>query len=463
MTPLRDLPARAVPVVAVLLAAALAAACAGAGADEVAAAPSPAGAEALVVARGDLAPRLLLTGELHAARGHDLVVPRAPTWRLQIRWLADDGAEVRAGDPVVEFDSTEFTSSLEQRRLTLAESGSDRERTRARGEVAEAEKLFALEQKRAELAKAESRAVVPPDLLSPREHQDRQLALERARVEVAKAEEDLATTRAANRSELEMKAIELARLRREIEVAERALAELTLRAPVDGLFIVEGNRWEGGRKLQEGDNVFVGMAVARMPDLSSMEVEAMLSDVDDGRLRPGMAARCTLDAYPETAYPCRVRAVAPVAREADRTALLRYFDVGLELDGTDVGRMRPGMSVQVEVAGDAAQGVLLVPRRALDFGATAAATAATARARLADGGWRAVELGPCDAQRCVVVAGLEEGTRLAPAPATLARTSEPPPEPPAGPPNPEPPSPEPAPTDPVPRRAAAAGATGAAR
>lgn len=401
--------------------ATLAAACAGAGADEAVLAAAGEVDDALVVRRGDFTNRLLLTGELHAARAHDLVVPRAPTWRLQIRWLAEDGAEVRAGDPVVEFDSTEFTSNLEQRRLTLAENGSDLERTRARGEVTEAEKLFALEQKRAELAKAESKAQVPPDLVSPREHQDRQLALERARVDVAKAEQDLAVTRDGNRADLEMKAIELARLGREIEVAERALSELTLRAPVDGLFIVEGNRWEGGRKLQEGDNVYVGMAVARMPDLSSMEVRAMLSDVDDGRVRPVMGALCTLDAYPETAYPCQVRAVAPVAREADRTALLRYFDVEVRLDGVDPQRMRPGMSVQVEVAATAAQGVLLAPRRALDL------AGAAPRAHLGGGEWRDVELGPCDAHLCIVEAGLEEGTRLAPAPATLERTSEPPP------------------------------------
>jgi hypothetical protein len=133
-----------------------------------------------------------------------------------------------------------------------------------------------------------------------------------------------------------------------------------------------------------------------------------------------------------------VRAVAPVAREADRTALLRYFDVQVRLDGTDPARMRPGMSVQVEVAGDTAvgegdavagepaAGALLAPRRALDLAGP------TPRARLADGGWSDVTLGPCDAHRCVVTSGLAEGTRLAPAPATLARTSEPPPVAPEG-------------------------------
>ena len=43
--------------------------------------------------------------------------------------------------------------------------------------------------------------------------------------------------------------------------------------------------WEG-RKLQEGDTVWVGMTVASLPDLDSMIVEASLSDVDDGRIAP---------------------------------------------------------------------------------------------------------------------------------------------------------------------------------
>jgi multidrug efflux pump subunit AcrA (membrane-fusion protein) len=174
------------------------------------------------------------------------------------------------------------------------------------------------------------------------------------------------------------------------------------------VFVVEENRWEGGRKLQEGDMVYVGMTVARLPDLSSMRVRAVLSDVDDGLVRPGMTATCSLDAYPDRAYPCRVTAVAPVARESDRSSLLRAFEVGLDLGAGEPGRMRPGMSVKVEVETAAAGGVLLAPRAALE------PTAAGARARLAGGGWREVTLGPCDAWQCAVEEGLEEGDRLAP-------------------------------------------------
>ena len=381
-----------------------AAGCSGAGAET---APTPATVGELTVRRGDLRQRLLLTGELRAVRARELVVPQSPSWRVQIRRLADDGAEVVAGEPVVEFDTTEFASDLEEKRLALREKENEVDRSRARGEVTEAEKGYALLAAEAALEKAASRADVPPGLLSARELQDRRLARERAEVEVAKAREDLEAAGRANRAEQEIARIDVERARREIEVAERALRDLTLLAPEDGVFVVEENRWEGGRKLQEGDMVFVGMTVARLPDLSSMRVRAVLSDVDDGRVTPGMAATCTLDAYPDTSRPCRVASVAPVARETDHASLLSFFEVGVELAGSDPERMRPGMSVKVDVETATVAGALLAPRRALDLAGPAP------RARLAGGGWREVTLGPCGPLECAVEAGLEEGQRLA--------------------------------------------------
>ncbi len=388
------------------LAALAAAGCAGAGAEVPAAAPA---AGPPVVRRGDLTRRVLLTGELRAARARDLVVPRAPTWRVQIRWLEEDGAEVAAGQKVVEFDSSEFTSDLEEKRLALGEKENELARSRARGEIDEAEKAFALEGKRTALEKAESRADVPEELLSARELQDRRLELERARIELDKAAEALEAARAAHAAERDIQRIAVDGARREIAVAERALAELTLTAPESGIFVVESSPWESARKLQEGDMVFIGMTVGRLPELASMQVEAVLWDVDEGRVGPGMQATCTLDAYPDRAYPCHLVRVAPVAREDEWSRQLRYFAVDVALDEHDPARMRPGMSVKVEVTTDHLADALLVPRVALDR------EARPPRARRADGGWSEVALGPCDTQECVVVSGLGEGERLAPA------------------------------------------------
>jgi hypothetical protein len=58
------------------------------------------------------------------------------------------------------------------------------------------------------------------------------------------------------------------------------------------------------------------------------------------------------------------------------------------------------------VEGEPIEDVLLVPREALDLSGD------TALAALADGPWVEVGLGSCDARHCVVLDGLEEGSRL---------------------------------------------------
>ncbi|HEX9944921.1 MAG TPA: efflux RND transporter periplasmic adaptor subunit, partial [Thermoanaerobaculia bacterium] len=303
------------------------------------------------------------------------------------------------------FDNSQFASDLEEKRLKASDAGSDLERTQAESKTSTAEKKFQVEKARSEVEKARIAAAVPRDLLSLREYQERQLALKRAESELAKAQEELAAQRKGSAADVQIKGISLEKSRREIRTAEQAIEVLTVQAPRDGMVLVSDLPWEA-RKFQEGDTVWPGMAVASLPDLSSMMVVANLSDVDDGRIAPGMEVLCTLDAYPGVTYRGRVMEISPVARESKRSALLRYFPVRIALEKSDPRRMRPGMSVRVEVLGPEVRDALLVPRAALDL------SGARPRALLAGGGGAEVRLGPCAATRCVVESGLKEGTRL---------------------------------------------------
>jgi len=377
--------------------------CSGAGAHAEAA--KGGGAEELKVHRGSFRQRELLTGELAAERGEALVVPRTNAFQLTIRWLAEDGTLVKAGDPVVSFDNSQFASDLEEKRLSAFNAASELDRLGAEAKTNLAEKRFAVEKARSEVEKARIAAAVPKDLLSLREYQDRQLALERARSTLAKAEVDLDAERRADVADVQVQKISLEKSRREIQTAEKAIEALTLRAPRDGMVLLSDHPFEG-RKLQVGDTIWVGMTVATLPDLSSMIVETNLPDVDDGRIAPRLEALCTLDAYPGVTYRGRVTEISPVARESRRNLLLRYFPVRVALEKSDPRRMRPGMSARVEVLGPEVKGALLVPREALDF------SGARPRALLAAGGAAEVRLGPSTARECVVTGGLEEGTRL---------------------------------------------------
>ena len=56
--------------------------------------------------------RVLLAGTLHAIQSAELRTPRTPMWELPVRWMAEDGAVVKAGDRALEFDNSSFVSTL---------------------------------------------------------------------------------------------------------------------------------------------------------------------------------------------------------------------------------------------------------------------------------------------------------------------------------------------------------------
>lgn len=365
---------------------------------------------ALTVERGTFRPRYLLTGELEAAEAVHLTVPQSPSWRVEIRWMEEDGVRVTEGQKVLELDNSSFVKDLEDKRLSVAEHTSALERARVRAESAVAEDEHDVERRRSELEKARLDASVPVDLLPERERQERQLAVRRAELELAKALEQLEATRQVQKAEIAMRRIELEQARREVAVAEEAIAAMTVTSPTGGVLVVEQHPWEE-RKLQVGDSVWIGLPVMRLPDLATLEVEAVLPDVDEARVVEGLEAFATPDAFPHLRLPGRIESVAPVARQGEAGSLVRYFEVRVAIDlaraGAELDKLRPGMSVKVEVLGEPREGVLLASRSALDL------SVEPPRAILADGTRRDLLLGPCNPTHCVVEEGLTGGERLA--------------------------------------------------
>lgn len=353
----------------------------------------------------------LLTGELRAVRSESLITPRGEG-ELQIRWMAEDGAEIPAGGRVAEFDAARLIQTIEERRLRLRQAENDRE-SRERQAAAETErKRVAVDKAEVEAEKARIDAVVPKELRPAVEWarfqatwQERKAALEKARLEqeayAVSSRSDVATARAAEE-----------KARRQVEAAEKSLGSMSLLAPRAGIFLV-GNFWqwgpEGPRKLQPGDTVWPGYPIGSMPDPSEMEVSAALSHADHGRIAPGMAARCVLDTYPERVFEGRVEEIGSVAVEGGRgwfsSATRPGFAVRVSLARTDP-LMRPGLSVRVEVVRASWPRGLSVPRGAVRFERDGPVV------RRASGDAAAVKLAACTPLECVVESGLAEGDRV---------------------------------------------------
>jgi len=348
----------------------------------------------------------VLSGELEAARGETLNVPPLPSWQTAIKWIAEDGAMLKGGEPAVELDNTALTADLETKRQALTQALQELQQREAEWSADLEQKQLDAEKRKSELEKAKLDVLTPKELLATKVYEEKQTALRRTTVEHQKAVDLLASRRTAVAAERRNLQLRIEKAHRDISTAERAIEELVLRAPRDGIIVIRDIPWEG-RKLQTGDTVFVGMAIAMLPDVSTMRVKAALADVDDGKIALGMPVTVTIDAFPNVPFAGKISAISAVAQESRRQSLRRQFEVLVALDRLDTERMRPGLSARIVVRRQNQPQTLLAPRAAIDF-------AGTPKVLLASGQTKDVKLGPCNAQDCVVLDGLTEGEKLAP-------------------------------------------------
>ncbi len=360
----------------------------------------------LVVTRGELAQHLLLTGEVETSDATDFPVPRTDEWNLSVQWLAEDGARVEKGAPLVSFDNTAVLDKLSELELAMIEAGVDLTAQEAKAAVAGADQRFAVQEQRTAVAKAKLDTEVPAEILSRKEGRDFALALSRAQAELNQARGELRKIERGEALQTGVQKIAYDKAERAYERAEEQLNALEIKAPRAGIFVVKKHPWQD-RKLQVGDNVWPGMKVGGLPDLTKLVIHAELSDVDEGRLHAGMAITCVVDAYPQMPIAGVIRSVTPVAQESEARARRRFFTVLVELETLQEQRLRPGLSARVDVVTRHVDDALIAPREALSF------EESEPRALLANGDTVAVEIEFCTARACAITSGLDEGQVLA--------------------------------------------------
>lgn len=133
-------------------------------------------------------------------------------------------------------------------------------------------------------------------------------------------------------------AVQVARTR--VRAAEVALEYTNIRAPFDGTVLTK-NADVGEIVAPFGASTTARAAVVSIADMSSLEVEADVSESNIQRIQPGQSCEIVLDAYQDTRYPGLVGKIVPTADRAKATVLTKIKFV--ERDE----RVLPEMSAKV--------------------------------------------------------------------------------------------------------------------
>ena len=326
------------------------------------------------VTRGTVALDVQITGELRAKRSVPLAAPRAGT-SLPLVWLAGTGTAVRTGEVVMEFDPAEQAHALEQSQSELEEAEQEIVKMQADAAVRAAEDQVALLTARFDVRRADLQAVNDPNLIAANEVRRRVLALEEAQRKLAELEDALSARAATNRAALAVLEERRTRARLASRQAQQIIDNLVVRAPLDGVVVVGENRdgvqfFFTGMTLPQyrvGDMVRPGSVVAEVVEVRHLQIVAKVDEQQSPNLEAGQTAIVRVDGLPGHTLAATVEAVAGMASRDtffDASGPVREFDVFLQVDTLDP-RLRPGMSVQVNVAGRSLSDVLQVPRHAV--------------------------------------------------------------------------------------------------
>jgi HlyD family secretion protein len=300
----------------------------------------------------DTSPRnLRLNGLIEAVESVTVQAPRLAGSGGQpmiITHVAPKGSRVRKGDLVIEFDRQQQVRTALDKRAEWQDL--DEQIKKKRADQAAQDAKDATELKKAEsdlsLAKLE---MLKNDMVPRIEAQKNQLGLEAAEAKVKQLRQTLALKRTAADADIRILEVRRDRLALVVRQAEQNAERMSVRSPIDGL-IVYRQLWRGGQmgEPQEGLEMWPGSALIDVVGAKAMRVRAKVNQADVNRLRTGLLASVTLDAYPGKTYRARLDQLTPVAVASNFSNKVRSFAAIFTVDDTDV-TLTPDLSAAVDV------------------------------------------------------------------------------------------------------------------
>jgi HlyD family secretion protein len=321
------------------------------------------------VERGRVQVTVYTAGDLRASRAVQLAAPPMGG-QLQIVHLARTGDAVKAGDAVVEFDAAEQEFNLEQARFDLQLAEQEIVKADAQAAVQAADDEVALLKARYDVRRAEL-DIQSNELVSAIKAQQNVLTLEEAKQRLAQLESDVKTHRETTHASAAGLREKRNKAQLSVQVAQRNIENLHVRAPFDGFVTVRqnfqafGGIYFGGAMpdYRVGDAAFAGQPIADVLDSSRIEVTAKLPEQDRANVAPGQTVEIAVDTLPGAALRGTVRTVSGVASRGIFDSGTRQFDIAFDVTGNPA--VRPGVSAAIAITGQAYDNVLYIPRTAV--------------------------------------------------------------------------------------------------
>jgi len=362
------------------------------------------------VQRAEFLDALQFRGEVKAMKSVTVAAP-PDVGSLQIVKLVSDGAQVKAGDVVVEFDASKTKQDLDQDRSIVKSSDAQIEQSRAQAKLTEEEDTtavlkarFAVEKARLDASKSE--------IVSKIEGAESELKVKDAEQDLREAEEKLKSDRAKSNATIDGYRSASAKAVFDQQRAERALGSMSVKAPSAGTVSLV-SVWHDGSEgpFKAGERVWSGAPVAELPDASSLGIAAHVDETERGRLASSQGVSLQFDAVNDRQFTGHIDRIGTIAT-TDFSAgwpFPRNFNLDIAIDQKDP-RFKPGMTAQITVIVDRVPNAISIPVQASFNNSGRTVVYVWDGSKFKE---RAVQIERRSRDRALVSSGLEPGDRIA--------------------------------------------------
>src|SRR5438132_29168 len=315
--------------------------------------------------RGDLVTGVDVIGTLAALDSGSFGPPQLnDVWDFKIAMMAPEGSEIKMGQPVFGFDTTELQKKLEQKTAEADQARKEIEKQKADLALKREDERLNLAEAEASLRKDNLKLEAPADLVSVKERKQVELDDNLAKRQVSATRDRIASLERAARAQIALLESKQQRAASIVAETQSAIRQMTILAPRNGTIVYVTN-WRGDKK-KIGDTCWRMERVIEIPDLSRMIAKGDVDEVDAGKIAVGQRVTLRLDAHPDEEFHGTIqKAAKTVQYQQQQRDPLKVLKVEIVLDRSDPAKMRPGMRFQGTVELRRDRGVVLVPRNAV--------------------------------------------------------------------------------------------------
>jgi len=303
-------------------------------------------------------------GDIKAGRSVPIYAPIVPN--LTIAWMAPAGEEVEEGEPIIRFDSSSAQQQLVQKEAALKQAQAALDQAAGQAQLTAEHDQSDLTDAKYSLEKARLQTL-GNEFVGRIQAEQAKIDLSVAEQKVKVQEANMALHAASDKSKTASLTRQRDQAQADVDLTKSRIQQMEIRAPLSGFVVFVSNYIQGplnAKPFKVGDNVYSGMNLAEMPDMSSLVMDAKAEEIDRGRIAAGNDARVRIDALPELSIEAKITSISPLAELGVEYPPTRSFRAYAALQHPDP-RLRPGMNGGMDIIINRIPDAISIPTKAV--------------------------------------------------------------------------------------------------